>query len=97
MLKKLVLLLALLGLFGAAADTASAHGYGRGSYCYRPYYGGYGGGYIQPFYGAYGSYAGNGFYGFRSPSTVFGPSYGYGYAPYGGYGYGRSFSASFGF
>jgi hypothetical protein len=80
MLKKLILAVALIGLFGATAGTASAQGYGRRAYCPRPYY-------HNSFRPSYG-----GVYGYRGPSTYFGPEYGFrtnsGYRGYGGYGYG---------
>src|SRR5688572_26985206 len=99
MLKKLLLAVAVMGLFGAAAGTASARGYGgygRGGHCYRPhhhhaYYPSYGGAYYRgpsSFYGPRYGYRGYGGYGYG----------GYGYGGYGGYGYGRSgVSISIGF
>jgi hypothetical protein len=96
MLKKVILALAVLGLFGMSVETASAHGWGHGSSCYGPYYGGYGGGFYRPYYGVgYGGYAGYSPYAFRGPSPYFGRPYGY--PGFGGYGYGRGFGVSFGF
>lgn len=97
MLKKVILALAVMGLFGTFAATASAHGYGRGYGC-RPYsYGSYGRyyrpSYARPYYG--------GFY--RGPSSYFAPGYSgrYGYGGYGGYyggyGYGSGISVTLGF
>ena len=74
MLKKVILALAVMGLVGAAAGTASAQGYGRGGYCYGPRY-----------YQSYRPYSA-GYYSYRGPSSYFGPRYGYGYGGYRGYG-----------
>lgn len=82
MLKKLILAVAVMGMIGVAAESASAHGFGRRAYCGRPYY-------HNSFRPSYG-----GVYGYRGPSSYFGPRYGFrsygGYPWYGGYGYGGS-------
>ena len=86
MLKKVILALAVVGLFGATDTTASARECGCGHCGHHGAYYGHGG-----YYGGYGGPYRRGFH--RDPSTYFMPPQGYGYyygghPGFGGYGYG---------
>jgi hypothetical protein len=92
-MKKFLLMLALLGVLGFSSQAnAGVHvgiGIGVGPVYGGPYYGGYYGGY--PYYGYPGPY----YYGYGGPSVYFGPGYypwyrGYWHGGYyrGGYGHG---------